>query len=188
VGRSARAVLSHRWIAEWVPLAACPPVPAMHGQASCPCHPARMEPTRLGPRRTARIKDKSTGKPVTPGDPHRRSHQYGKHAQRDGARERRGNRPRTKQRAAVGTIAAMPLRRELSRHASGGAGPQGPKGRARASQRHPASLWHHPRGEGKLPVARGVSGIPLTSLYGWGSFRRQFRRWHRTGLARKKTS
>ncbi len=31
--------------------------------------------------------------------------------------------PGTNERAAVRTVAAMPLRRELSRHASGGAGP-----------------------------------------------------------------
>ncbi len=36
--------------------------------------------------------------------------------------------PGTNERAAVGTVAAMPLRRELSRHASDGAGPQGAKG------------------------------------------------------------
>ncbi len=33
--------------------------------------------------------------------------------------------PGTKQRAAVGTVAAIPLRREWSRHPSGDAGPQG---------------------------------------------------------------
>jgi hypothetical protein len=51
--------------------------------------------------------------------------------------------PGTKERAAVGTVAAMPLRRELSRHASGGAGPQGSKGRALASQWHPAPPTRH---------------------------------------------